>query len=502
MDTFQQMIDGAMAIVSFETFMWVLLGSALGMVVGAIPGLSSGMAVALLLPITYTLSPLNALIFLTCTYVSVTYGGSLSAILLNTPGAPENAATTFDGYPLSQQGRSSEAIGIAIMSSALGGTISYMFLLFGIGSVAAIALSFGPAELFLVALLGVLILGAIGSNNPIKVLLSGCIGLMIGTIGLVPTGEARATFGSFYLVEGVQIVPVLIGMFVITELLLLIGKDYVVDQDKNAASRSVGQMAQGGATALRSPANVGRSSLVGIVIGLIPAAGATLAALTSYTVAKRSSKDPESFGKGNPDGIVAAEAANNACSGGALMTTLVLGVPGSVATAVLLGALTLHGLRAGPQLINQQSTIVYGLIFAAIASQVLMVSIAGAVGYAFSGALSIRTRILVPVLFIFSTLGTYAVRNATFDVFLMLGFGILGYFMKRLGYLPVAVVMGAMLGSIADNEFVRVLQLFGDRWYMAFIERPIALGLFVVLVLIVGRSLYLGLKPNGQKKMA
>ena len=489
------MLEGFYAILSIETFAWVLLGSLLGMIVGAIPGLSSGMAVALLLPITYALSPLNALIFLTCTYVSVTYGGSLSAILLNTPGAPENAATTFDGHPMSQQGRSSEAIGIAIMASALGGTLSYLFLLFGIGSVAAVALSFGPAELFLVALLGVLILGAIGANNPIKVLLSGCIGLLIGTVGLVPTGEARATFGSFYLVEGVQIVPVLIGMFVITELLLLVDRDYVVDQDKNTASRSFRQMANGSATALSHPVNVGRSTVVGIIIGLIPAAGATLAALTSYTVAKKTSKEPDSYGKGNPEGIVAAESANNACSGGALMTTLVLGVPGSVATAVLLGALTLHGLRAGPQLINQQSTIVYGLILAAIAAQVLMVLIAGSVGYAFSGALAIRTRILVPVLFIFSTLGTYAVRNATFDVYLMLGFGLLGYVMKRQGYLPVAVVMGAMLGAIADNEFVRVLQLFGDRWYMAFIERPIALVILIGLVTIVGRSVYQGMRP-------
>ncbi|MCW2305834.1 tripartite tricarboxylate transporter permease [Rhodobium gokarnense] len=499
MDALQQIATGALSILSFETIFWIILGSFLGMIVGAIPGLSSGMAVALLLPLTYALTPLNALIFLTCVYVAVTYGGSLSAILLNTPGAPENAATAFDGYPMAREGRAGEALGLAIAASALGGSISYLFLMGGIGYVADIALSFGPAELFLLALLGVLILSAVGTADPVKALISGALGLLIGTIGLVPTGESRATFGSLYLVEGVQIVPVLIGMLVITELLLMIDQDYIVDRDKMAGNRGVAGMFRGFRRALDYPVNLGRSTVIGIVIGLIPATGATLAALASYTITRRTSKDPESFGKGNPQGIVAAESANNACSGGALMTTLTLGVPGSVATAVLLGALTIHGLRPGPALVQQQGPLVYGLISAAILSQVFMVAIAGGLGHAFSGSLAIHTRILVPLLMIFSILGSYAGRNVSFDAYLMIGFGLLGYVMKKYGYLPVALVMGVMLGSIADNELVRVLQLFRSHWYRAFFERPIAFVLLVVLVSILARALYQGLFGRRRK---
>jgi len=465
-----------------EQIGWMLLGTFLGILVGATPGLSSGMAVALLLPVTFTLTPLNGLIFLTSTYVAVTYGGSITAILLNTPGAPENAATAFDGYPLTQQGRSGEAIGLAVMSSAMGGLFSYLVLLFGIGMVATVALRFGPPELFLVALMGIAILGAVGSGSPVKILASGVFGLLVGTIGLVPTGERRATFASLYLVEGVQVVPVLIGMFVIAELLYLVGREYVVES-QGSGQRDIRAILRGFAIPFRYLATYVRSALVGMGIGLIPAAGATLAAFTSYSLARRASREPESYGKGNIDGIVAAEAANNACSGGSLMTTLVLGVPGSVATAVLLGALTMHGLRAGPQLVHQQIPVVYGLIMAAIVSQVFMVMMATGVGYALTGALEVRTRILIPVLMIFSILGAYGLRNATFDVYLMLGFGGLGFIMKVYGYSPAAVVMGVILGPIADNEFIRMLQLFRSEWYLAFFQRPIALVLLLVLVL-------------------
>jgi len=480
-DLLNEMQVGLAQALEFQAIFLMLAGTVLGMIVGATPGLSSGMAVAVLLPVTFGMTPLNGLIFLTSVYVSVTYGGSVTAILLNTPGAPENAATCLDGYPLTQQGRSAEAIGTAISSSVIGGTLSYIVMLVGIGAVAAVALDFGPSEIFLIAIAGVAILGAVGNGSPLKILASGAFGLLIGTIGIVPTGEWRATFNEPFLAEGVQVVPVLIGAFVVSELMEMAGRDYVVDAQVKG-QQNLGNILHAFANPFRHLWTVLRSSGVGMVIGLIPAAGATLAAFASYSLTRRLSKDPDSFGKGNISGIVAAESANNACSGGALMTTLALGVPGSTTTAVLLGALTMHGLQAGPQLVYQQMPLVYGLIMAAIVSQIFMVAIAIGVGYGLSGALSVPTRILIPLLMLFSFLGAFALRNAVFDVDLMLLAGAFGYVMKRYGYSPSALVMGVILASIADNELIRMFQLFGNDWYQEFFTRPLSLCLLIVVV--------------------
>lgn len=484
MEFFSHLQSGLDGVLAVEPILLMVFGSVLGIIVGAIPGLSSGMAVAVLLPLTFPMAPLNGMIFLISIYVSVTYGGAITAILLNTPGAPENSVTALDGYPMSRQGRAGEAIGVAIMSSAVGGLLSYIVMLVVIGSVAAVALKFGAAEIFLIAIAGVAVLGAIGSGSPAKIAASGAFGLLIGTIGVVPTGEWRATFDNPFLAEGLPIIPVLIGIFVVSELLLLVGRDYVVDADVTV-QRSLGSIFSGFRQALARPVTVLRSALLGMGIGLVPAAGATLAAFASYSLTRRLSRRPESFGTGNPEGIVACESANNACSGGALMTTLVLGVPGSVTTAILLGALTIQGLQPGPQLIYEQAPLVYGLIVAAIVSQVIMVSLAVGAGYGLSGALAVPTRILIPCLMLFAILGAFGSRNADFDVFLMLGFGAFGYLLKRDGYSPAAVVMGVILAPIADNELIRMFQLYGSDWYLAFIQRPIAAGILSLLVLVL-----------------
>lgn len=310
-------------------------------------------------------------------------------------------------------------------------------------------------------------------------------------MGVVPTGEWRATFNNPYLAEGVQVIPVLIGMFVVSELMLLAGREYVVDASIEGR-RSMRAILTAFKKPFGYPVTLLRSSVLGMGVGLIPAAGATLAAFASYSLARRSSHRPDTFGKGNPDGIVAAESANNACSGGALMTTLVLGVPGSVTTAVLLGALTMQGLQAGPQLVYEQIPLVYGLIVAAIISQLFMVMAAAATGYGMSGALAVPTRILIPVLMVFSILGAFALRNSEFDVYLMLGCGAFGYILKRQGYSPAAVVMGVILAPIADNELIRMFQIYGSDWYFAFVQRPIAATILAILVMTIARGLWRG----------
>jgi putative tricarboxylic transport membrane protein len=480
METLGHIQEGFASALQFQALLMMLLGTVIGTIVGIIPGLSSGMAVALLLPLTFTMSPLHGVIFLISIYVSVGYGGALTAILLNTPGSPENTVTTLDGFALTRQGRSAEALGLSISSSVYGGLLSYLAMLASIGLIASVALRFGPAELFLIAIAGVAVLGAVGSGSIAKTTASGAFGLLVGTIGIVPTGEWRATFGNPYLADGVPIVPVLIGMFVLSELMEMAYRDYVIDSTITA-KRSLSDLFKG----FRLPARVIpvfiRSSAVGMIVGLIPAAGGTVASFSAYSLARKMSARGSEFGKGSIEGVVASESANNACSGGAIMTTLVLGVPGSVTTGVILGALTMHGLQAGPSFVAQQPVLVYGIIAAAIVSQVIMVAAAVLGAYGLSGTLSVRTRYLVPVLMLFAVVGAYASRNAVFDVYLMVACGAFGFLMKRTGYSPAATVMGLILAPIADSELVRMLQLYGEDWYWAFVSRPLAATILAVV---------------------
>lgn len=484
-ETLSHMQQGFIDALTWQALLMMLLGTAIGTVAGLIPGLSSGMSVALFLPLTFTMTPLHGIIFLISIFVSVGYGGALTAILLNTPGSPQNAVTTMDGFALTRQGRAAEALGASIAASVYGGLMSYVAMLLSIGLVATVALQFGPAEMFLIAVSGVTVLGAVGAGCPAKIVASGAFGLLMGTIGIVPTGEWRATYGNPYLADGVPVIPVLIGIFVLSELMLMAFRDYVVDSTI-AIKRSARDILAAFRLSAAHLPSLFRSSGLGILVGLMPAAGGTVASFAAYSLSRRLSKRPQEYGKGSVEGVIAAESANNACSGGDIMTTLVLGVPGSATTGILLGALTMHGLQAGPSFVTQQPTLVYGIIAAAIVSQVIMVAAAVLGAYGLSGTLSVPTRVLVPVLMLFSVIGAYASRNAVFDVFLMLGCGALGYLMKRTGYSPLAAVMGLILSSIADSEFIRILQLYGDDWYWSFVTRPLSaaiLGLFAAVVL-------------------
>lgn len=480
MDTINHMQQGFLNAVQFQALLMMILGTLIGTVAGIIPGLSSGMSVALFLPLTFTMTPLHGIVFLISIYVSVGYGGALTAILLKTPGSPQNAVTTLDGFELTKKGRAAEALGVSISSSVYGGLLSYVAMLVSIGAVATVALKFGPAEMFLIAIAGVTVLGAVGSGAPAKTMASGVFGLLVGSVGIVPTGEWRATFDQPYLAEGMPLIPVLIGMFVFSELMLMAFREYVIDS-KITVRRSLRDIFGGFRLPRATLPAFFRSTGLGIVIGLLPAAGGTAASFASYSLARRTSKAPEEFGRGSLEGVVASESANNACSGGDIMTTLVLGVPGSATTGILLGALTMHGLQAGPNFVAQQQTLVYGIIAAAIISQAFMVAAAVFAAYSLSGTLSVPTRILVPVLMLFAVVGAYASRNAAFDVYLMLAFGGFGFLMKRTGYSPAAVVMGIILSPIADNELIRMFQLYGEDWYLAFFNRPLAASLLALM---------------------
>lgn len=470
---------------SVGTWMWIIFGTFLGIIVGAIPGFTSSMATGILLPVTFALSPLNALVFLVSVFISTIFGGSITAILLNTPGAPESSATTFDGYKMTLAGKGCEALGISFCSSALGGLISYFAMIFAMVPIAHMAVKFGPTEMFLIALMGISILAVLSSGREVpKTLLSGFVGLLIGTIGMTPTGEWRATFSSIYLAEGVQVVPAIIGFFALSEVFNMVGKEFIVERGVQTKT-SVKKILKGMGMALHYPRTLITCAILGTGIGAIPAAGGTVAAFTAYGFAKKSSKHGEEFGTGYPEGIVAPESANNACTGGALMTTLALGVPGSSTCAILLGALTIQGLTPGPTLVRDQMPLVYVLIVAAILSQVIMLVMSVGAGFGLTKLLNIPTKILAPCIFVFCIAGSFSCRNTMFDVFLMFGFGIIGYIMKQFDFSLPGIVLGIVLGGIADNQLIRSHQLFGSDIIKAFFTRPISFVLLIVIVFSV-----------------
>ena len=473
--------------------LWIFMGTFLGIIVGAIPGFTSTMACGILLPVTFFLEPYEAMCFLVSVYIAAIYGGSITAIILNAPGTPESTATTFDGYHLTQMGKASEALGTAIGASFLGGVLSYLLMLFLMLPIARFALKFGPSEMFLLALFGIVILVSIGRGKMRKTIMAGSFGLLIGTIGITPIGEWRATFGSVFLAEGVQLVPAIIGMFALSELFDMVERRFIVDTEV-PEKRNLKRMIKSLFNFIHYPFTALRSAIIGTVIGAIPAAGGTLAAFTAYAEAKRSSKNPDAFGTGIVEGVVAPETANNACTGGALITTLALGVPGSSTCALLMGALMMHGLTPGPELVTTQINLVYGLIVACIVSQFLMVAMSVGMAYGSVGLLKVDTNVLVPVIAVMCVIGTYAIRTTVFDIVLMLVFGLLGWFMKKYDYSPVALVLGIVLGPIADNELIRTFARFGSDWYLSFITRPISLTLTAIMVILLVNQLYHELK--------
>lgn len=461
---------------------YMLIGLFLGVVFGAIPGLNAGIGIALMLPVTYGMDALGSLVFLTSIYTGGVFGGAITAILINAPGAPSAVATTLDGYPMAMKGQANEALGISLGASALGGFLGMIFLCVIIEPLASFALQFGPAELFLLVIFALTSIASLSEGSFVKGLVAGLFGLMLGTIGFTASGTMRFTFGSMYLIDGMPIIPALIGFLALSELLYKL--ELPDDSLPKAGRLNFGRILKGVAMAPRRFVALVRSSVIGIFIGAIPGVGATVGSLISYETARRSSRTPEKFGKGEPDGVVAAEAANNASEGGAMATMLALGIPGGAATAILIGALTLQGIVPGPRLIYEHSDVIYGLLAAEMLEQILLIVVGFGVAALFLRVIYIPYSVLVPIVLTMCYIGAFSVRNAGFDAALLVGCGILGWLMKREGYPVVAVVIGLMLGKTADSELIRVFQLHGSD-FSVFWTNPIC----IVLLLATGLSL-------------
>lgn len=465
-------------IFNLHIFILMVGGLAFGTILGAIPGLTGGIGIALMVPLTFYMEPLPALVFLCSIYTGGNWGGAITAILLNAPGSPASAATSFDGYPMMQKGRVGEALGLAVASSSYGTLIGAIILLLSINVLGNLALKFGSAEMLMVAVLGLTIIATLTGKSIIKGYLSGLFGLLLGTIGISPTGAPRAVFGMYEFFDGIPIIPALIGLFCFSELLFLMDKTHLLKVKIVSKEQRKGLL-KSIIYVLKNPFQVLKAATVGVLIGALPGAGATVASLLSYDIAKKTSSHPDKFGTGCEEGIVASEAANNASEGGALATMLVLGIPGGSATAVMLGAIILQGWVPGPRLIYDHSEIIFAFIITLFFQAILLLPIGAIISFYFSKIVFISNKYLIPFLVIFAITGTYAPRRLLVDPIIMVLLGIIGWIMRRYDYPVIGVILGLILGPIVEENLVRITQRFAGN-FSVILTRPISLVLLII----------------------
>ncbi len=461
----------------------ILAGTLIGVIIGALPGLSSSMGVALLLPFSLYLDPIPAIALLSALYCAGTFGGSITAILINAPGAPPAVATAFDGYPMAVKGEAGRALGIAAVASVSGGILSVIVLLLVAPLLARIAYSFGPPEYFALGVFALSMLASISAESATKNLIGGCVGLGIATVGIdLTTGVERFTFGVPELYEGIQFIPVLIGLFAITELLnqaLELGRERIGIAVSALRLPSLEDFRRVRGTILRS-------SGIGIFVGVLPAEGSTMAAMIGYNEAKRWSKTPEAFGKGAIEGVAGPEAANNAATGGAMVPTLALGIPGSATAAVILGGLQVQGLRPGPYLFEEQPGLLYGIFFAMLLANILFLFIGLAGAKVFARISLVPRTFLWPTVFALCFVGAYGLNQSLVDVWIMIISGLVGFVLKRNGFGPAPIIMGIVLGGLVETSLAQSMIIFDQQW-TGFFTRPIAMSLFIMaLISILG----------------
>ncbi len=477
MEIVTELLAGFQLVFAWTPLMIIALGVLLGILVGVIPGLSPAMGVALLVPFSYGMDPLNALILLTSVYASANYGGTITAIAINTPGTPSAIVSTFDGYPLTQQGKPGRALGASVIASTIGGFFGALILVFFSDPLAKAALKFGPAEYFSLSIFGLTIISSLSRGNWIKAFIATLIGLLLNTVGMDPfTGYLRFTFDIPELSDGFGFIPALIGLFALGEIFLSLEKSETIKGTFKKISSEMPRFKE----IWKIKRTILQSSIIGTLIGVIPGAGATIAAFIAYGEAKRTSKNPEQFGKGALDGVAASGAATSGSVGGALVPLLTLGIPGSAATAVLIGALMLHGLTPGPELFKSNATIIYGL-FASLFFAYAIMFVFGYLGnQLWIKIISLPRELLFPLILAIAFIGSYSVNNSMFDVWSCFGFGLLGWLLRRYNFPTAPVILGLILGFLAETNFRRAL-LMGNS--SIFFTQPVSLGLLILAFL-------------------
>jgi putative tricarboxylic transport membrane protein len=464
---------------------FALAGVVAGTVIGALPGLTATMAVAVLVPFTFTMEPSSALIALGAIYTGAIYGGAYAAILLNTPGTPSSIATTFDGYPMARAGRGDLALTLACLASVVGGLVGAGFLLLLAPPMATVALKFGPVEYFWLAVFGLTLIASLGEGSTVKGLLGGCLGLLASMVGVAEVGGDVRYVGDFKaLLGGLDVVSALIGLYCVPVLIELVASP---GRHLDAAQKVAGfRLREAVGLMLASKFNLTRSSVIGTVVGILPGAGGSIASLVAYSEAKRVSPRRDQFGKGEPDGVLATESANNATVGGGFIPTLVLGIPGTPPDAIILGALLVQGIRTGPTLFTEQAPIVYTFIWGLILATVLMLPVGLLIGrFAFRAIVNIPKAVLVPGVALLTVLGSFAVHNNPHEVQQMVVLGVVAWVLGRLGFTASPIVLGLILGSIAERGFVQGHLIGGARGSVLgeFLGRPLSMAIMAFIVL-------------------
>lgn len=479
----EALIEGITFVFSWPAIGFVLLGTIIGLTFGALPGLGGTVAIALLIPVTFEFDGRIAMMLLAASLGGVAFGGSVSAILINTPGTGPNAATIFDGYPMAQQGRANEALGISATASALGSMFGLVILIVAIPFVREIILAFGPPEFFWLAVLGLTVIALTAQGSFLKGLASGGFGLMLSFIGFSGLfSTTRYDLGLDYLFDGVPLIPALIGLFAVSEIIKLTAEGGTIADTES--SERTGSVLTGVKYVFTHPRIFVQSAATGTLIGMIPGSGGTVATFLSYMQAVQTSNDPEKFGTGEPAGVIASEAANDAKDGGALLPTVVFGIPGSAAMAVLLGGFIFHGFSPGRDLLDRNLHVLFSLIFALGLSNIFTSVIGISLAEQLSKLTRIPVKIITPAVLVIALVGSYSLSFIWGDVVLAVVLGIVGYFMMVFDYSRVAVVIAIVLGPIMERAFTQSLQISsGD--YLVFVTNPISLVLVVLTILSI-----------------
>lgn len=501
---YSELFHALPGVLGFANLLAVTIGVIAGVVVGALPGLSATMAISVLVPFTFGLSPLVALGLMAGIYNGAMYGGAIPAVLLRIPGTPAAVATTFDGYPMAQRGEGGFALQVALVSSCIGGIASAFALMLLAPPLSKLTLLFGPSEVFWIAVFGLCSIIFLLGDNVVKGLISACFGVFVSVIGADPIlGNDRFTFDRLELLDGISIVILLVGLYALPPVVDLLESPL---KSENAACDNLGTepIWRTLPRMFRFWKTWVRGSLIGIWIGILPGAGGSMAAFMSYNEARRVSKTPETWGNGEPEGVAAAEVANNADTAAALIPALTLGIPGTAVAAVMLGGLLIHGLQPGPMLFRENPDIVFGFMWQFLFGAILLFFLGGSLATnSFAKLLKLPRPLLGSIIIVLMLIGVYSIHERMFDVYLMLGFGVIGYVMDKLQFPLPPAVLGLILGSFAEENLRLALRIGRDNWSVLFANTTsqvlVALTLAVVFGPMIKRRL-LGRKPAASNK--
>ena len=491
-------LEGLAVVFMPQNIFLLVVGVVMGILIGSIPGLTSTLAISLLLPFTFGLEPATALNMLIGIYIGGAYGGAITAVLLRTPGTPGAAATILDGYPMAQRGEAGRAIGIITAGSFIGGMISAGFMIFLSPSISRFALNFSSAEYFALAVFGLTIIFSVAGKSLLKAAIAGLIGLVINTVGMdVITGSPRFTFGISALLVGFPLLPAVIGLFAISEVLRLFEGNS--QKSESALTSKIGSVLPRWADLKKLKWTFLRSGLIGSFIGALPGPGPNIAAFVSYGAARSASKNPEEFGTGAIEGVAAPETANNAVTGGCLIPMLTLGVPGDAVTAVILGALTIQGLQPGPLLFRDHPDLI-NAIFAGFMVSTVVMAISGLLLAMILVRISLVSKTtLAPIIAIMALIGAYASESSMIHMQIAIIFGIGGYLLEKMGFPLAPIALAIVLGTLAENNFRLTLIRSGGDW-STFVGSPIAIVFLLIAVISLGFALRKGFKDRKKAK--